>query len=47
MQVDPRLVRPKCLPDCAAEHNHRRPCKPKCGKRHVCREDWRPVPVLA
>lgn len=38
MQVDPRLVRPKCPPDCAAEHNHRYPCKPKCGRRHTCRK---------
>lgn len=37
MQVDPRLVRPKCPPDCIAQHNHRRPCRPKCGKRHTCR----------
>jgi hypothetical protein len=36
-QLDPRLVRPKCPPSCATEHNHRWPCKPDCGKRHRCR----------
>jgi 5-methylcytosine-specific restriction endonuclease McrA len=34
LQADPRLIRPRCAVDCAAAHNHRYPCKPKCGKRH-------------
>jgi hypothetical protein len=34
LQHDPRLVRPKCPPDCTVEHNHRWPCKFPCRKRH-------------
>jgi len=34
LQVDPRLIRPKCPPLCLVEHNHRWPCKPKCSKPH-------------
>ena len=41
-QVDPRLVRPKCLPDCVAGHNHRRPCKPGCARRHRHRKEGEP-----
>lgn len=39
LQADPRLIRPKCPPDCLAEHNHRHPCKPKCGRHHKHRRE--------
>lgn len=34
LQYDPRLVRPKCLPSCDAQHNHRYACAEKCGRKH-------------
>jgi HNH endonuclease len=34
LQHDPRLVRPKCQPDCEVQHNHKYACEKGCNRRH-------------
>jgi hypothetical protein len=42
LQTDPRLIRPKCLPNCATEHNHKRACQADCNRNHKHRAEAEP-----